>query len=79
METFLVLLRKEKFRGADELHCVVHWGTIMAILSVLATPVRAYFDWQVAYCEGYLLDEASDGRALRLVKKLCIEEGSERS
>ncbi len=32
---------------------VVHAGTIMAAMSELAEPPRAYWDWKAAYCGGY--------------------------
>lgn len=56
VETFLHLLAKESEAGAGELHLVVHGGTIMALLSTLAEPVRPYFEWKADYCGGYLLE-----------------------
>ena len=39
-----------------ELYFVVHGGTIMSIVSNLATPVRDYFDCHVSFCQGYVLE-----------------------
>lgn len=45
--------------GTSTAAFVVHGGTIMSILSILADSDRSYFDWQVKNAQGYeiLVDE----------------------
>lgn len=81
VEAFLPIVSKAAASGADELHCVVHGGTIMAILSELAEPVRGYFEWPANFCGGYLLEyDGADtgGRPLRLIEAIRPREGSEK-
>lgn len=40
-------------RGAARLVLVAHGGTVMAVMSRWARPVRSYFDWAVGSCGGY--------------------------
>lgn len=71
---FLKVLAAEAGRDAEALHCVVHGGTIMAVMSALADPVRPYFDWTADFCGGYLLvcDNAPGGgaRPLKLIEPI---------
>lgn len=59
VESFLSVLKQEVDKGAEELFFVVHGGTIMSILSELALPQQAYFEWSVPHCRGYLLAYAT--------------------
>ncbi len=79
VDAFSQIVKKAAFSGAAQLHCVVHGGTIMAILSALATPARRYFEWTAGFCGGYLLEyggDASGGRPLRLIETIRPKEGS---
>ncbi len=76
---FLEILEEERARGAEEVCFVVHGGTIMAVLSTLAAPARDYFDWKVAFCGGYLLEDNPGGeRPLRVVESITPGEGREK-
>lgn len=73
VESFLPLLAHEASLGASDLHLVVHGGTIMALLSELATPVLPYFEWKADFCGGYefeYLDSNSNDRPLKLLRAI---------
>lgn len=48
----------------DAIACVVHGGTIMAIMEAFASPFRAYYDWQADNLSGY-------------DTKICMNHGGE--
>lgn len=50
---FLEVLAGEVRRGAEELHAVLHGGTLMAVLSSLATPEKEYFSWHAPHLGGW--------------------------
>ena len=52
---FLTALEQARRDGVDSLACVVHGGTIMAILDGFSHPHRDYFDWQLANGQGFRL------------------------
>ena len=52
-------------RGDERVVIVGHGGTIMAAMSAFADSDADYFSWQVGNCEGYLIDVAFEGDALR--------------
>ncbi len=71
VKAFWPIARKEAAAGAAELHCVLHGGSIMAILSELAEPRRDYFSWTAGFCGGYVLEYAeAGGRPLRLLDEI---------
>lgn len=51
-----ILFRERKLADGQDIALVVHGGTIMAILDVLAEPHRDYYDWQVKNGEGYVAE-----------------------
>lgn len=53
--TFLKIAAQASVLSANEVHCVIHGGTMMAILSELALPVQDYFEWKSDFCCGYRL------------------------
>lgn len=55
VDAFLSLIKSQLPHNPEELHFVVHGGTIMALLSTLAYPQKDYFDWRASYCGGYEL------------------------
>ena len=80
VHSFRAVADHEAASGAQELHCVVHGGTIMAILSELALPMRDYFDWPSDFCGGYLLEYNSAcarERALQLLAAIRPKEKGE--
>lgn len=78
---FLPLIEDEHAQEAAAVYFVLHGGTIMALMSTLARPERAYFSWKPGFCGGYLLEykpQEDSGRPLRLLNQIEPEEGSER-
>lgn len=77
---FLEIVEREHAQSAEEVHFVVHCGTIMAVMSALARPLREYFSWGTKFCGGYALEYApweDSERPLRLVEAIRPGEGSE--
>lgn len=54
-EAFFEVVSRGICSGCDSIGCVVHGGTIMAIMSYLF-PKKEYYDWKVDNGEGYLLE-----------------------
>ncbi len=73
-EGFVQILKKEFAQEADELFFVLHGGTIMAILSALALPIKDYFSWKSKFCGGYetlfVKDADNRERFLRVVNTI---------
>ena len=51
VETFKLLMERQAGERSEEIHLVVHGGTIMALLSTMAVPVRDYFSCETP-CSG---------------------------
>lgn len=49
------MLRDAKEHQAETIGCVAHGGTVMSVLSALAVPKRAYYEYQVENGCGYAL------------------------
>lgn len=49
---------------------VAHGGVIMAAMSAFAKPVRAFYDWQVRSCSGYIVDIKGDPFTFKLREAL---------
>ncbi|MFV0496802.1 MAG: histidine phosphatase family protein [Candidatus Fimivivens sp.] len=56
--------------------CVIHGGSIMAIMAALASPKRKFYDWRVANCCGFIVNADPQSRQLTLVAAL---HGSEQA
>lgn len=77
VRAFGEILEEEAAQGAEELHLVVHGGTVMAVMSCLATPPRPYFDWSPGFCGGYLLAyQPGQSRPLALIESIRPKEGA---
>lgn len=64
------VLREAQADGSRRIACVVHGGTIMAILEKTAWPKRNYFDYQVKNGCGYEIEwENPDEEEIRCVIK----------
>ena len=50
--------------------CVIHGGSIMSIMSALASPKRHYYDWQVDNCCGFIVEANPLSGQLLLLKDL---------
>lgn len=69
VHAFLAVLDKAAARHISAIACVVHGGTIMAILEALGEPTRDYFAWQIK--NGEMLEGELDETG-----KIYIREGS---
>ena len=56
VRAFRGMLAEAEKNGCREIACVVHGGTIMSVLSALASVRRGYFDYQVKNGCGYLVE-----------------------
>ena len=68
---FLEVLRSQD-PETEDLHFVIHGGTIMSILSSLAEPEQDYFSWKCGHLGRYMVsaDTGNPERPLRVVEKL---------
>lgn len=73
MERLLQLMRQKRELPKTAV-CVVHGGTIMAVLSALAEPRRDYYDWQTANGEGYVCEWDMESGNLRVIRRLDGKE-----
>lgn len=79
VDTFNAIVTAAAEREESELHVVVHGGTIMAIMSELATPLQEYFAWTTDFCGGYLLEwqtaPQDKARPLQLIQSIRPKDG----
>ena len=61
-------LRRAQEERAEHIALVVHGGTIMAALSVLAEPMGDYFAWQCGNLGGFVTDY--DGNRIKIISKI---------
>lgn len=54
--------------------CVIHGGSIMSIMTALASPKRDYYDWQVGNCCGFIVKANPQSGQLMLLKQLHIQK-----
>lgn len=52
--------------------CVIHGGSIMAIMHKLAAPKRDFYNWQVKNCCGFITVANPQSYNLRLLKELNV-------
>lgn len=50
--------------------CVIHGGSIMAVMAALASPTRHFYDWQVENCHGFIVSAAPQSGELTLLEEL---------
>ena len=60
-------LANEKVSSAA---CVLHGGSIMAIMAARALPARPFYDWQVHNCCGFIVNADADSGRLTLLAHL---------
>lgn len=53
--------------------CVIHGGSIMAIMAALASPKRHFYDWRVENCCGFIVNADPQSGELTLLKELRIK------
>ena len=53
--------------------CVIHGGSIMAIMTALASPKRHFYDWRVENCCGFIVDADPQSGQLVLLEDLRIK------
>lgn len=53
--------------------CVIHGGSIMAVMAALASPKRSFYDWQAANCGGFIVNATPQSGQLTLLEELLIE------
>lgn len=53
--------------------CVIHGGSIMSIMTALASPKRQYYDWQVDNCCGFIVKANHLSGQLILLEDLHIK------
>lgn len=63
------LLRDADERGEQRIILVAHGGTMMASLDRFGDGSRAYYEWLVGNCEGYLIDVDLSSDAVRFTPK----------
>ncbi len=52
--------------------CVLHGGSIMAIMAACASPQRPFYDWQVHNCCGFIVKADADSGRLTLLDPLNV-------
>ncbi len=62
--------------GRERLVCVVHGGTVMAILSRFARPRGGYFDWRLKNCQGYRAEAKWGPEGLELTELALLDRVS---
>lgn len=71
---FAGIAAAEKERKETEVHIVAHGGVVMAIMNGFVQPRRAYHEWHVGYCGGYVIESVDDDvTRWRLVRTLATE------
>lgn len=65
LKAFRALVEKEEREGTEELHFVVHGGTIMAVVSELCDPAPGYFE--VITCPAQTWECVWDGTVLEVM------------
>ncbi len=53
IQEFRSVLAEASAMRYTSIACVVHGGTIMAIMEAFASPLRSYYDWQIDNLSGY--------------------------
>lgn len=53
--------------------CVIHGGTIMAVMAALASPKRPFYGWQAANCGGFIVNAIPQSGQLILLEELQIK------
>lgn len=53
--------------------CIIHGGSIMSIMTALASPKRQYYDWQVDNCCGFVVKANPLSGQLMLLEGLHIK------
>lgn len=61
VHAFCEILKAAQKNGCRTIACVIHGGTIMAVLSALAKPKRPYYDYQVKNGCGYVVSWEARG------------------
>ena len=51
--------------------CIIHGGSIMTIMSALASPKRPFYDWRVENCCGFIVQANALSGELMLSANLC--------
>lgn len=62
------ILNELKRDGIAAAACVMHGGSIMAIMTALASPERSFYDWQTENCCGFIVNAASETNRLVLLE-----------
>lgn len=52
--------------------CIIHGGSIMAIMTALASPKRHFYDWQVDNCCGFIVNADPQSGKLILLEKIRV-------
>ena len=50
--------------------CVIHGGSIMAVMAALASPKRPFYDWQTKNCGGFVVNARPKSGRLLLLEEL---------
>ncbi len=53
--------------------CVIHGGSIMAIMTALASPKRQFYEWRADNCCGFIVNADSQSGRLMLLEELGIK------
>ena len=69
-ESFLEVLGRLYDEKVGSAAFVLHGGSIMSLMSQLASPQRGFYEWRVKNCEGFVLEGCSLKEPLTLIETL---------